>query len=252
MKVLISVVSLEEAIIAIEGKADILDIKNPHEGSLGAQFPWILKEVVNKFKGSGILCSATLGDLPYKPGTAALAALGAASCDVEYIKAGLLGARNYDEAFNMMKSVVRAIRMVNKDAAVVAAGYADYKRFGGVSYKDLVNAARDSGSDIVMVDTAIKDGKNMLDAMNLGQVKEFIDLSHDAGMYVALAGSIKKEHLEDLAKLNPDIVGIRGEVCDNEDRKSGISLEKVKEFMTCLRAISPDNSSKIIRHKFEV
>jgi uncharacterized protein (UPF0264 family) len=252
MKVLISIVSLEEARIAVEGKADILDIKNPHEGSLGAQFPWVLKEIVNEFKGSGILCSAALGDLSYKPGTAALAAFGTATCGVEYIKAGLLGATNYDEAFNMMKSIVRAIRMVNKNAVVVAAGYADYKRFGGVPYKDLVNAAKDSGSDVVMVDTAIKDGKNLLDAMNLDQIKEFIDLSHDAGMYVALAGSIKKEHLEDLARLNPDIVGIRGEVCDNEDRKSGISLEKVKEFMACARAINPHNSSKIIRHEFVV
>ena len=238
MKVLISVVSLEEAKIALKAKADILDIKNPEEGSLGAQFPWLIKQIVNELKGSGILCSATLGDLPYKPGTVSLAALGAASCGVDYIKAGLYGARGYDEAFIMMKNMIHAIRMVNTSAIVVAAGYADYKRFGGIGYKDLVKAAKDSGADVVMVDTAIKDGKNLLDAMNPDQVKEFIDLSHEAGLLVALAGSIKKEHIIDLAQLNPDIIGIRGEVCNNGNRNTGIVQEKVEEFMDFAMAVS--------------
>lgn len=238
MKILISVVSLPEARIALEGKADIIDIKNPREGSLGAQFPWLLKDIINEVKGSGILCSATLGDLPYKPGTASLAALGAAICGADYIKAGLFGVRNYDEAFHMMKSIIQAIRMVNASAQVVAAGYADYHRFGGIGYEQLVNAARDSGADIVMVDTAIKDGKNLLDAMNPHQIREFIDLSHKAGLLVALAGSIKKEHLKEITRLKPDIIGIRGDVCDKGERTSGIIKEKVEEIMDYAIALS--------------
>ena len=85
MKVLISPVSLEEARMVVKGGADILDIKNAKEGSLGAQVPWVIKEIIEEFKDTGIMCSATLGDLPYKPGTAALAALGAASCGVNYV-----------------------------------------------------------------------------------------------------------------------------------------------------------------------
>jgi (5-formylfuran-3-yl)methyl phosphate synthase len=231
MKVLISIVSIEEAKIALLAKPDILDIKNPAEGSLGAQFPWVLTEIVNDVKGPGILCSATLGDLTYKPGTAALAAFGAASCGVGYIKAGLHGVSNYSEGLNMMNAIVQAVRMVNTNIIVVASGYADYKRFNGLAYKDLIKIAVASASDIVMVDTAIKDGKNLMDAMSYAEIKEFIDLAHDAGLQVALAGSIKKEHVEELARLNPDIVGIRGAVCQHADRNGNVDYKKIEDLM---------------------
>lgn len=238
MKILVSVVSLEEAKMAIKGNPDILDIKNPKEGSLGAQFPWVLKEITNELKGSVIISSATLGDLPYKPGTAALAAFGAAACGVGYVKAGLYGASHFNEAYDMMNKVVRAVKLVNNRAIVVAAGYADYKRFGGLPYRDLVKVAKDSKAEIVMVDTAIKDGRTLFDSLNQVQLKEFIDLAHYAGLKVALAGSIRKEHLENLVKLNPDIIGIRGAVCQNGNRTARITPGKVKEFMSHLLEVS--------------
>ncbi len=237
MKVLISVTSLKESKIAADAGADILDIKNPNEGSLGAQLPWIVSEIANEFKGSGILCSATLGDLPFKPGTAALAAYGAASCGAKYIKSGLYGIRNHREAFLMMKSIKRAVRMISTDALVVASGYADYKRFGGISYNEIISASSDAGADVVMVDTAIKDGKNLFDAMFHWQIEDFINDVHDAGMLAAIAGSIKFEHLGILSDLNPDIIGVRGAVCDNADRTSGIVHQRVTDLMSLVNEL---------------
>jgi len=89
IKLLVSPTNLEEARNSIIGGADIIDVKNPLEGSLGANFPWVIKEIrklVRKYNGLEI--SATLGDLPNLPGTASLAALGLANCDVDYIKVG--------------------------------------------------------------------------------------------------------------------------------------------------------------------
>src|SRR4029077_2095656 len=85
MKVLISPTSLEEAEAVLAGGADIVDIKNPAEGSLGASFPWVIRGVAERLKGQPITLSATLGDLPHKPGTAALAALGAIQAGARYI-----------------------------------------------------------------------------------------------------------------------------------------------------------------------
>ena len=82
VRVLISPVSLEEAAAIIEGGADIIDIKNVNEGSLGAQFPWSVSKIIRFVHEHGVTASATLGDLPYKPGTAVLAAYGAATCGV--------------------------------------------------------------------------------------------------------------------------------------------------------------------------
>src|SRR5581483_1706345 len=94
MKVLISPICLEEAQAVARGGADIIDIKNIAEGSLGASFPWIIREVVRSLHEYEGTFSATLGDLPFKPGTAALAALGAAASGARYIKAGLHGVRS--------------------------------------------------------------------------------------------------------------------------------------------------------------
>ncbi|MFX0101094.1 MAG: (5-formylfuran-3-yl)methyl phosphate synthase, partial [Candidatus Hodarchaeota archaeon] len=45
MLVLVSPNTLEGAKQAILGGADIIDCKNPAEGSLGANFPWIISEM---------------------------------------------------------------------------------------------------------------------------------------------------------------------------------------------------------------
>ena len=245
MKVLISPVSLEEARMVVAGGADIIDIKNVEEGSLGAQPPWVIEEVVREFQGSGLMCSATLGDLPYKPGTAALAAYGASKSGVDYVKAGLHGVSTYEQALKMMSYVVRAIRSVREDILAVASGYADFRRFGGVSYADVVRAAKDAKADVVMLDTAIKDGKNLFDAMTVEEIGEFVQLGHDANMIVALAGSVKQDHLAELAATGCDIVGIRGAVCDSADRTRGITKELVEQFMAYAREVSPDDGREL-------
>lgn len=232
MQVLISPESIEEAISIMDCKMAILDVKNTKEGSLGAQFPWNTKRVVELASSRGLIVSATLGDLPYKPGTAALAAFGCASTGVGYVKAGLYGCKTEQEAFEVMEAVRQAVRMVSQTATVVAAGYADYRRFGGVSPLDLVRAAAASKCDLVMVDTAIKDGKNLFDNMSIAEISDFVGSAHAAGLKVALAGSIKAEHTDVLFEIGPDVVGVRGAVCENSnDRRTRISPAKTNAFV---------------------
>lgn len=230
MIVLISPVSYEEAASILDCGVDIIDVKNFDEGSLGAQFPWNTRRIVELTRDHNIKTSATLGDLPYKPGTAALAAFGAATTGVTYIKAGLHGMNTYEEALDMMNAVRQAVRMVGDDVVVVASGYADYRRFDGLNTRDLVRAAHDARCDVVMVDTAIKDGKNLFDALSFEEIAELVELGHEAGMRVALAGSLKAEHVDLLLRLAPDIIGVRGAVCEGKDRKTQISPEKTRTF----------------------
>jgi uncharacterized protein (UPF0264 family) len=239
MQVLISPVSLEEAASILETAVDIIDVKNVNEGSLGAQFPWHTCEVVKLTAPRGIKTSATLGDLPFKPGTASLAAYGSAMCGVSYIKAGLYGLNTFEEAREMMYAVHRAVRMVGDDIDVVAAGYADYRRFDGLDTENLVKAAAAVGCDVVMVDTAIKDGSTLFDALSIGEIQQFIGQSQEAGMRVALAGSLKAEHCETLLELAPDIIGVRGAVCEGKDRKTRISAEKTERFVALFHQAAP-------------
>jgi len=109
MRLLVSPMNIEEARAALAGGADIIDVKNPKEGSLGANFPWAIRAVADLARGAAPV-SATIGDLPFKPGTASLAALGAAVSGAEYVKAGLLGAKDRGQAVEMMEGIVRAVK----------------------------------------------------------------------------------------------------------------------------------------------
>ena len=90
MKLLISPKNKTEAIEAIKGGANIIDVKNPSEGPLGANFPWVIKEIVD-IVPKNIETSCTIGEMPKLPGSISLAARGAASIGVNYVKAGLSG-----------------------------------------------------------------------------------------------------------------------------------------------------------------
>jgi len=237
MRVLISPESVEEALSIIDFGMDILDIKNTKEGSLGAQFPWNIKRVVEQTGPRNVKTSATLGDLPFKPGTAAQAAYGVAVTGVTYVKAGLFGCRTRQEAFEMMDAIRQAVRMVSATAEVVAAGYADWRRFGGLSPTEVVKAAGAAKCDLVMVDTAIKDGTTLFDHMSNDELREFVTGAHAEGMQVALAGSLKLVHAEQLLELGPDLIGVRGAVCeDSTNRHTKISPVKTKEFVEFFRS----------------
>lgn len=220
MLLLISPINTEEAQEAILGGADIIDVKNPKEGSLGANFPWVIKSI-REMTPEDMLVSATLGDVPYKPGTVALAALGASVSGADYIKVGLYGTKNYDEALEVMKNVVRTVNDHNEDSIIVASGYADAHRVGAVDPMEIPDVAADAGAKIAMVDTAVKDGKTLFDFMDEDKISTFNDRTHDYGMKSALAGSIKKDQLQTLHELGCDVVGIRGAACLGGDRKSG-------------------------------
>ncbi len=231
IKLLVSPQSIPEVYEVLKGNADIIDIKRPQEGSLGANFPWIIKEI-HDIVPKDIEISATLGDLPNLPGTASLAAFGLAHCGVNYIKAGLKGVKSKNDAIFLMKQICHSVRDYDPTIKIVAAGYADAERFDTLPPLLIPDIAAESESDIAMLDTGIKDGKNIFDFLNPSQLVHFVEKAHQNGLQAALAGSIRKEHLKDLVATHPDIIGVRGGVCDNNDRLTGhIQSDKIKEFI---------------------
>lgn len=76
---LVSVVDLAEAEAAWQGGADLIDIKNPTQGPLGAPSPTTIKSICTRLAKKRPT-SVAIGEFPGRPGAAALAALGAAHC----------------------------------------------------------------------------------------------------------------------------------------------------------------------------
>jgi hypothetical protein len=224
----------EEAIECLKGGADIIDVKNPREGSLGANFPWVIKSIARLVKEMGRELSATTGDLDFKPGTASLAALGAAIAGADYIKVGLYGVKNVNQAYEMLKGVTRSVKDFDQEKKVVGAAYADHIRIGSISPLDLPEAAQRAEVDGIMIDTAIKDGSNLFDYLKPNQLLRFVELARQHGMFCALAGSIDWRHLERLKEISPDIIGVRTIVCER-GRGSRIRSDLVEKLMREIR-----------------
>ena len=231
MKLLVSPKDVEEAKAVIRGNADIVDVKNPKEGSLGANFPWVIKaikELVEKEGGNGMEMSAAIGDFDYKPGTASLAALGAASSGADYVKIGLFKVKTKQEAIDLLSGVVKAVKGFDPTKKVVSAFYSDYKRINSVSPFEITEIGKEVDIDVAMVDTGIKDGRSTLEFLSEEELKTFVSESRALGLDTALAGSLTFEDLPVIKAINPDILGVRGMVCggDRNDRvREGLVTE---------------------------
>lgn len=236
IKLLISPKNLEEAKVVVKhSDVDYIDCKNPSEGSLGANFPWIIKSMKNLIPlNSSQLLSATIGDFPNLPGSASLAALGAAVAGADIIKVGLKGPTTEEEGIFLMDKVVKTVRDRNQNIKIVVAGYADRVRMkSSPEFLSLPTIAAKSGADIVMLDTYIKDGKGLFDFLKTDQLKLFKSKAKEFGLDVALAGNLKKKSFPKIKEIWPDIIGVRSMVCEGFDRNNGMIrsslIEELKE-----------------------
>jgi uncharacterized protein (UPF0264 family) len=230
LKLLVSVLDEEEAFNAFQGGCDILDVKNPKEGSLGANHPSLIKRIVEKFKDK-VEVSATIGDLPNLPGTASLAALGVASLGVDYVKAGLLGVDNFNSALNLMSWIVKAVKEEDLNVKVVACCYADYKLVGSLNPIYLPSVAYESGADGILIDVKTKNKGKVFNHLNVEQLTRIYSKARGFGLITALAGGLSVEDLYDVAKLKVDVLGVRRGVCDSNNWLHGkVRVEKVREM----------------------
>jgi hypothetical protein len=219
-KLLVSPTDEKDAVKAVDGGADIIDVKDPTAGSLGAAVPELIRRV-KKAVGQSIPVSAALGDVPNLPGTVAQAALGASMAGADYVKVGLHGTRSHEDARDVLRCVVQTLADFHRNSITVAALYADYSRVGTIDPLDLPLIVQGLDVEVVMVDTAIKDGKHLFDFMSDAEVSEFIQASKAQSLDVALAGSLKGETFERAARLKPDIVGVRTAALSDGNRNSG-------------------------------
>jgi uncharacterized protein (UPF0264 family) len=228
MKLLVSVTSPDEAREAIAGGADILDVKNPAEGSLGAHSPRVI-QAVRAIAPPAVPVSAAIGDMPHLPGTAALAALGAATCGATYIKVGLWGSRTEAEAVSLLLEVQRAVSTF-PGAMVIAAGYADAERAGLLPPTLLPRIAHTAGVKGCMLDTAIKDGRRLGEFLAPETLRALATEAHAAGLLFALAGSLQEADLPLIQKLGADVAGVRSAACRDGRRAGPLDAERVRRL----------------------
>jgi len=230
MKLLVSVVGADEVPEALRGGADIVDVKNPAEGSLGAAPPWVISEVIAAV-ASRAETSCAIGDLPNLPGTATLAAAGAAALGPDYLKLGLLGVRSPKQAQKLVADVVRATRSVCSSVRVIACAYADWNLVGSLSPFQLPAVAAAAGAAGVLIDTINKDGRTLLDFLTLPDLTRFVRRARRRGLLCGLAGSLRASHAQAISSCDPDVVGIRTAACAAGNRTAGkVAGDNVRLF----------------------
>jgi uncharacterized protein (UPF0264 family) len=231
MKLLVSVVSAQEARRALAGGADIIDVKDPREGPLGAPSPRVLSEVVRAV-GGAVPVSVALGDLPDVPHAAALAARGAALSGAGYVKVGLREVREVERAVELMSAVADA---VGSATAVIAAAYADALAVDppGLTPRWLPELVDRAGLSGALVDTFVKGGRGLYAWMSESELAELMAATHEVGGSFALAGQLT---LGQLRRVEADVVGVRSAVCLGGERTAELDVELVAAAVAELRA----------------
>jgi (5-formylfuran-3-yl)methyl phosphate synthase len=233
MKLLVSVVDAEEARAAAAAGADIVDVKNPAEGSLGAPSPAVIADV-RAVVPAELPVSAAIGDMPNLPGTAALAALGAARSGATFVKVGLWGVSTEDDAI----ALLRAVRDAVPGAVVVAAAYADAQRVAHAPLAPelLPRVAHAAGVEMCLVDTAVKDGRGLLEWLS---PESLVAEAHAAGLEVALAGALRADDLPVVRDAGADIAGVRSAACGDGRRSGPLDAARVRALVAATRERLP-------------
>jgi (5-formylfuran-3-yl)methyl phosphate synthase len=228
MRLLVSVVDEDEARAAAAAGADIVDVKNPAEGSLGAPAPAVI-EGVRAAVPAQLPVSAAIGDMPNLPGTAALAALGAARSGAAFVKVGLWGVSTEPEATDLLRAVRDGVAGV-PGVVVVACAYADARRVAHVPLAPelLPRVARAAGVGACLLDTAIKDGRGLLDWLTPDALTALVAEAHSAGLQVALAGALRAEDLPLVRATGADISGVRSAACGDGRRTGALDAARVR------------------------
>ena len=227
MRLLVSVVSAAEARSALAGGADIIDVKDPSEGALGAPAPRVVSEVARVVGGAAPI-SVALGDLPDPRQAAALAG-------VAYVKVGLRGAAGLDRAVAMISAVADA---VGPHTAVIAATYADAHTLDPPALDPgrLPELVERTGIAGALVDTFLKDGRGLYAWLSATALAELVERTHTAGGTFAVAGQLR---LGELRRVDADVVGVRSAVCRGGDRAAELDPDLVAAAVAELRPLVP-------------
>ena len=227
MILMVSVQDLYEAKQALKGGADIVDVKNLQEALVGSAHPNVVKQIRDEVP-SAHHASVTLGVVPDQIGTVSMAVYAAGTLDATSVKVGFM-VSEYSVALETLLAAKEAL--AGTQTKLIGSLFADNLLYdGGIDPDLMVKLAKEGQCDGFLIDTLVKDGRNLFDFVPEERLKEMVLEGKELGMSTALSGHLKMSDLDELSRVNPDIVGVRGAVCQKGDRDSRVHWESVADF----------------------
>ncbi|WP_254510921.1 (5-formylfuran-3-yl)methyl phosphate synthase [Anatilimnocola floriformis] len=226
-KLLVSVTGAVEAITAMENGADLIDIKDPSRGSLGAASPDVWREVLGVVNKQ-VPVSAALGEIR----NIDLEKLATETRGLSFAKVGMSDATT-NGVFDWRYYWRQWRSLLKRGTQPVLVVYADWRDCGAPSPAELVQCVPEFRVPVVLVDTYDKSNGNLREHCSDAQLIRFIGAVRDAKAQVVLAGSLQLSDLPDLLPLAPDYVAVRGAVCRGA-RTGRLDGALVREWATAL------------------
>lgn len=231
-KLLVSVRDAGEAIIALAGGADIIDVKEPTRGPLGAADASAIGRVLAAVEGRAPV-SIAAGELSMYPPIQWSAMTKALADRVAYVKWGLADCGDMTDWPDAWR---KAALHTSRGARAVAVVYADWPAAAAPPPDQVLDHARVVGCAVLLVDTWDKSSGGLFDLWSPHAVKHFCQCVHDTGMAVALAGSLCESSLADAARSGADIVAVRGAACEG-GRAGPISTARLRAVREILQEV---------------
>ncbi len=219
---LASVTCVEEAVMVMQAGVDLIDMKNPVQGALGALPLSRIAEIVTAI-AAATPTSATIGDLPMSPQVIVDAVMQTAETGVDYVKIGFFGQNQHLACITALKPLTA------KGVRIIAVLFADQS-----PALHLLPELAAAGFYGVMLDTANKNGKNLLDYMSITQLADFVTQAKPLNLESGLAGSLRLEHIASLQALHAGYLGFRGALTLDSDRVAGIEQHRVQMIKNML------------------
>ncbi len=218
---LASVKNLAEAELVLNANVDIIDLKQPEFGALGALDVESVAEIVSKINGRNTI-SATIGDLPMDANIIFNAVCEMAKTGVDFVKIGFFPEGDW-------LSIVQKLANLT-EIRLIAVLFADTKPdFSMISEFKKANFAG------VMLDTMDKKKGSLSDVMEYEMIAEFVTLAKTQNLICGLAGSLRLENIAKLSTLQPDYLGFRGALCVKNSRVDAIDVNALKAIRQTLK-----------------
>lgn len=226
-RLLASVTSVDEALLAVEAGADVIDLKDPARGALGALDASVAREIVSAV-GDQRTLSATAGDFSLMdPHEVLAAAQCAANLGVDFVKVGLFGTLRDVEC-------IRALAPLAAETRLVAVQFADL-----APDFDLCARLVESRFAGVMLDTVRKDGPGLCALLSDAQLSRFVRNAQALGLIAGLAGKLRLTDIVPLLELKPDYLGFRGALCERHARSAGLDARALRAVRLAIPAAQP-------------
>jgi (5-formylfuran-3-yl)methyl phosphate synthase len=234
-KLLVSVRNASEALTALDAGVDLIDIKEPDRGALGAADPATIAAVVSAV-ADRVPTSAALGELHSAGDLPA-----SLPAQLHFAKLGLAGCLHDSDWPTQWRAVMASLP---SGIAPVAVAYADFRSALAPEPWSLLPLARELGCRGLLLDTFDKRGGGLGGSFNRADLQRWIAAVRSAGMMSVIAGGLGLDDVADIAKLRPDYIGVRGAACTG-GRAGTVDAGRILAMLQALgRKSSLGSSSK--------